>query len=104
MKVDDIIDKSKNEDRTLGIAEKNKAEGVLEGTLLNDFAGEESVSMCEVLDKIEARGRIEGIIEGQEKVNALNKILIEAKRFVDLEKATKDLDYQNKLMKDLLPV
>ncbi|CAJ0600713.1 unnamed protein product [Cylicocyclus nassatus] len=55
--------------------------------LLNDFAGEESVSMCDVLDKVEARGRIEGIIEGQEKVNALNKILIEAKRIYCLSES-----------------
>ena len=56
--------------------------------------------MCEVIE----RNREEGRIEGQEKVNALNKILITAKRFVDLEKAANDLEYQNKLMKELLPV
>ena len=41
--------------------------------------------------------------KGQDKVNSLNKILIAAKRFVDLEKAANDLEYQNKLMRDLLP-
>ena len=62
---------------------------------------EEGVSeMCEVIE----RNRAEGRMEGQERVNALNKILIAAKRFVDLEKAANDLDYQNKLMKELLPV
>ena len=33
-----------------------------------------------------------------EKINALNKLLIAAKRFVDLEKAANDVDFQNKLM------
>lgn len=44
-----------------------------------------------------------GQAQGQDKVNSLNKILIAAKRFVDLEKAANDLEYQNKLMRDLLP-
>lgn len=39
-----------------------------------------------------------------EKINALNKLLIAAKRFVDLEKAANDVEFQNKLMKELLPV
>ena len=56
--------------------------------------------MCEVIE----RNRAEGRMEGQERVNALNKIWIAAKRFVDLEKAANDWDYQNKLMKELLPV
>ena len=38
-----------------------------------------------------------------EKINALNKLLIAAKRFVDLEKAANDVDFQNKLIKELLP-
>ena len=38
-----------------------------------------------------------------EKINALNKLLIAAKRFVDLEKAANNVDFQNKLIKELLP-
>ena len=38
-----------------------------------------------------------------EKINALNKLLIAAKTFVDLEKAANDVDFQNKLIKELLP-
>ena len=44
-----------------------------------------------------------GQAQGQDTVNSLNKILIAAKRFVGLEKAANDLEYQNKLMRDLLP-
>ena len=39
-----------------------------------------------------------------EKINALNKLLIATKRFVDLEKAANDVEFQNKLIKELLPV
>ena len=39
-----------------------------------------------------------------EKINALNKLLLATKRFVDLEKAANDVEFQNKLIKELLPV
>ena len=39
-----------------------------------------------------------------EKINALNKLLIATKRFVDLEKAANDVEFQNKLIEELLPV
>ena len=39
-----------------------------------------------------------------EKINSLNKLLIATKRFVDLEKAANDIEFQNKLIKELLPV
>ena len=39
-----------------------------------------------------------------EKINSLNKLLIATKRFVDLEKAANDVEFQNKLIKELLPV
>ena len=53
--------------------------------------------------KGQAQGQVQGQAQGQDKVNSLNKILIAAKRFVDLEKAANDLEYQNKLMRDLSP-
>ena len=57
----------------------------------------------EELEASYSKGQAQGQGQGQDKVNSLNKILIAAKRFVDLEKAANDLEYQNKLMRDLLP-
>lgn len=62
--------------------------------LLNDFAGEESVSMCDVLDKVEARGRIEGINE----INDMNAWLSLNQRMDDLLKSFTDKVLQSKLL------
>jgi len=61
---------------------------------------EEGVNeMCEVIERNRAEGRAEGI----GSVNKLNAILIAARRFADLERATKDSAYQAQLLKELLP-
>ena len=38
--------------------------------------------------------------KGQENINKLNTILLAEKRYDDLEKSAKDIEYQNKLMKE----
>ena len=47
-----------------------------------------------------ARGRVEGREEGMEYLNQLNKYLLKAKRYSDLERATEDIEYQKKLLKE----
>ena len=39
--------------------------------------------------------------EGMEYLNQLNKYLLKAKRYSDLERATEDIEYQKKLLKEL---
>ena len=48
-------------------------------------------------------GRAEGKAEGKALVNKLNSILINMKRFDDLERSANDADYQEQLMIELLP-
>ena len=55
--------------------------------------------MCEVIERNRGEGRAEGI----GSVNKFNAILIAARRFADLERATKDSSYQAQLLKELLP-
>ena len=52
-------------------------------------------------------GRAEGLIEGRAEIRAelnefklLNKCLLKAKRYSDLERATEDIEYQKKLLKE----
>ena len=45
-------------------------------------------------------GRAEGREEGMEYLNQLNKYLLKAKRYSDLERATEDIEYQKKLLKE----
>ena len=47
-----------------------------------------------------ARGREEGREEGMEYLNQLNKYLLKSKRYNDLERATEDIEYQKKLLKE----
>ena len=39
-------------------------------------------------------GRIEGRMEGENRVNELNSLLLQNKRYEDLERATKDYEFQ----------
>ena len=41
--------------------------------------------------------------KGENNVNRLNQILIDAGRLDDLKRATKDKEYQDKLIKELVP-
>lgn len=45
-------------------------------------------------------GRAEGREEGMEYLNQLNKYLLKSKRYNDLERATEDIEYQKKLLKE----
>ena len=45
-------------------------------------------------------GRVEGREEGMEYLNQLNKYLLKSKRYNDLERATEDIEYQKKLLKE----
>lgn len=47
--------------------------------------------------------REEGREEGESRVNQLHSILIDLDRLDDLKRATKDKDYQEQLMYELLP-
>ncbi len=44
----------------------------------------------------------QGIEQGTNVVNQLNQILIDAGRLDDLKRATKDKEYQNKLIEELI--
>ena len=46
-------------------------------------------------------GRARGREEGMEYLNQLNKYLLKSKRYNDLERATEDIEYQKKLLKEL---
>jgi hypothetical protein len=48
-------------------------------------------------------GRKEGREEGRDVVNSLVAILINEGRLEDLERSSKDPDYQNELIRTLLP-
>ena len=48
-------------------------------------------------------GREEGLMEGRAELNEfklLNKYLLKAKRYNDLERVAKDIEYQKKLLKE----
>jgi len=47
-----------------------------------------------------AEGREEGSAEIIAELNQLTKYLLKAKRYNDLERAAKDIEYQNKLLKE----
>lgn len=51
--------------------------------------------MCEIMERITA--------EEISKINRLNAILLKNKRYDDLQRATEDYEFQEKLIKELLP-
>ena len=67
--------------------------------------------MCEIMEKIRSEakeegreeGRKEGRKEGQACINKLYAMLIEARRYDDLKRCTTDINYQTKLVHELLP-
>ncbi len=63
--------------------------------------------MCEIMERIrseaKAEGRAEGRAEGQACINRLHAMLIDAGRFDDLARSTKDAGYQSQLLLELLP-
>ena len=56
-------------------------------------------NMCEILDKIENRGRVEGNAEGKEQMADLMKILLTENRIEDAKRAAEDPAYCDELMK-----
>lgn len=68
------------------------------------------VDMCEAIKGLIEEGKIEGIKEGKKEgikegesyINRLNSILLDAERLDDLAKATKDHEYQKKLIRELV--
>lgn len=51
--------------------------------------------MCEIMERITA--------EERNRINKLNAILLKDKRYDDLQRATEDSEFQEELMKELLP-
>jgi len=70
-------------------------------------AGKQVSTMCDALDKAIEQGREQGIEQGRTKgkelIITLNNILIDSGRMDDLVKASKDEDYLNKLIAELIP-
>ncbi len=54
----------------------------------------------EGLEEGRMEGRIEGRMEGENRVNELNSLLLQNKRYEDLERATKDYEFQKQLMRE----
>lgn len=57
----------------------------------------EGLRMCEVLDRIEARGEARGEAHGEEKISKLINILYTENRESDILKIVNDKEYRNKL-------
>lgn len=68
--------------------------------ILAETAGEESISMCDVLDKMEARGIEKGKAEAEEKISKLNAFLSAAGRMDELVKSFSDKVLRHKLMQE----
>lgn len=52
--------------------------------------------MCEIMERITANER--------KRINKLNAILLKDKRYDDLQRATEDYEFQEKLLNELLPI
>lgn len=52
--------------------------------------------MCEIMERITANER--------KRINKLNAILLKGKRYDDLQRATEDYEFQEKLLNELLPI
>ena len=58
-------------------------------------------NMCDVLDKVENKGKAEGKIEGKNQMALLVKKLLDQSRIEDVKRASEDETYRDKLMKEL---
>jgi len=58
------------------------------------------MTLAHLMENAEERGRKEGRIEGEARVNRLIQLLIQAGRVEDLEKASKDEEYQKQLFSE----
>lgn len=59
--------------------------------------------MCEIIEKLCNEAEAEGWAKGQDRINKLNAMLIDAGRYDDLKRSTTDVDYQTMLIHELLP-
>ena len=59
-----------------------------------------SQGILEAEQRGEARGRTEGRKEGEARINKLNTLLIQDKRFNDLERSVNDISFQKQLMSE----
>lgn len=57
--------------------------------------------MCDVLDKVENKGKAEGKIEGKNQMALLVKKLLDQSRIEDVKRASEDETYRDKPMKEL---
>lgn len=60
------------------------------------------ITMCEVLDRIEKKGKAEGRLEGMNVLSALINRLIELGRNDDISKVTTDAGYRDQLIAELI--
>ncbi len=67
---------------------------------LNDKKGGKPQNMCEVLDRVEARGKAEGITEGEKKLADLIQKLLETGRNEDIARVTSDPLYRKRLYEE----
>ena len=58
-------------------------------------------NLCDVLDKVENKGKAEGKIEGKNQMALLVKKLLDQSRIEDVKRASEDKTYRDKLMKEL---
>ena len=53
--------------------------------------------MCQALEDLIYDSRMEGISQGEDRLGKLNLVLIAAKKYEELEKASKDGEYRHRL-------
>lgn len=58
------------------------------------------MTLAHLMENAEERGRKEGRAEGVERVNQLIQALIQAGRLDDLERASRDAEYQETLFEE----
>ncbi len=66
---------------------------------INDLNGKERVTMCEVLDRVEAKGIEKGIEKGADIISKLNEILVREGDLEKILKANTNKAYRNELLK-----
>jgi hypothetical protein len=109
--VDEAVKKCIKEDILRDFLKKHRAEVM--NVCMTEFNEEVFVNGMLEAGRIEGRqeglqeGRQEGLQAGRaestERLNRLNAILIEQKRYDDLERSTKDTQFQNQLLAELVP-
>jgi predicted transposase YdaD len=109
--VDEAVKRCIKEDILRDFLKKHRAEVM--NVCMTEYNEEVFVNGMLEAGRIEGRqeglqaGRQEGLKAGRaesaERLNRLNAILIEQKRYADLERSTKDTQFQNQLLAELVP-